>query len=81
MAINRITMNFNSGQEFNFVQCNSLYESKSKIRTRPQDPEELKTHFISLLIEKFMLYATLGEDTRTMIEFERLAINYSFRRV
>lgn len=71
-------MNFYGGNQFKFVECNSLYESKAKVRSCAQFAD--KTNFITLQIEKFLVQAAISSQTKTLIEFERLFIDYCFKR-
>ena len=60
-------MNFYDGNEFDFISTHSLYESKSKIRTRQKDPDQFKNHAINMVIVKFNLQASIDKETKTML--------------
>lgn len=55
-------MNFIEGNEFQFIDCNSAFESKAKIRNRVMQLSNAKG--FNLIMGNFALQALLGEENR-----------------
>lgn len=60
------------------MECNSLYESKAEARVSVEQPDAANN--ISLQMEKLLVQAAMGEESRLLIELERIAINFMFER-
>lgn len=67
------------GNEFKFIECNSIYESKASKRCRNENPDLM--NFISLTIEIIKMKAEKNETTvQVFLEIERLGLQLSYRR-
>lgn len=78
LAVAHLKVELYGGQDFSFLLCDSLYESKAAQRTRADHPDT--NNCLALTLDKLTLTAAAHTLTKAVAEVEKVSAVYSFRR-